>query len=63
LTAIQIGGGSFQPATLTSATKLAVMVGKELNAKLMEKLNQVGRTLSQLVLGGHKLKLLSTFSL
>jgi hypothetical protein len=40
---VQIGGGSFQPTTLTSATKLALMVGKELNAKLMEKLQQEGQ--------------------
>jgi hypothetical protein len=40
---VQIGGGSFQPTTLTSATKLALTVGKELNAKLMEKLQQEGQ--------------------
>jgi exosome complex component RRP42 len=36
----KIGGGSFQPTTLSNAIRLAISVGKELNAKLMEKLQQ-----------------------
>jgi len=36
----KVGGGSFHPATLVAATKLAVTVGTEINRKLTEKLEQ-----------------------
>jgi len=36
----KVGGGSFHPATLLSATKMAVTVGTELNRVLMVKLDQ-----------------------
>jgi len=36
----KVGGGSFHPDTLITATKLAVEVGKELNTALMDKVKQ-----------------------
>jgi len=36
----KVGGGSFHPATLIAATKLAVTVGTEVNRKLTDKLQQ-----------------------
>ena len=37
---VQIGGGSFQPNSILSATKQAVAVGVDVNIKLIQKLKQ-----------------------